>query len=112
MYFVTSGHLEPTEMESFTEWVQSGAAEDLRAQIEEEANVRYVDTYFSILGFGEYAYETWWELPDWAALDAMRESDAATEHAREALRFVDQTRSTESRVLRTPDDVKVTQPEE
>lgn len=112
MYLVTSGYVEPDQMESFTEWVRSGEAEDLQARIEAETGVRYVETYFPILGFGEFTYETWWELPDWATLDEMRDSDAGSEYTRTVLTFVDQSRPTRSRALRTAADVKVTEPEE
>lgn len=110
MYIVISGYVKPDQMGSFKEWVQSGEAEDLQAQIQEEAGARYVETYFPILGFGEYTYETWWEVPDWATLDEMRESGAVQEYMRTVLTFVDQSRSGSTRALRTAADVKVTEP--
>lgn len=112
MYFVTSGYTEANENRAFKEWLQSDEVENLTARIEEETGVRYVNTYFTILGFGEYTFETWWELPDWAALDELRDSEAGTELMGKMLTFVDQSRSGTARALRTPDDVQVTEPEE
>lgn len=110
MYVVISGYTEPNESQAFKEWLLSDEVEDLTAQIEEETGVRYVETYFTILGFGEYTFETWWELPTWAGLDEMRESEAAIEFTSKMLTFTDQSRSGTARALRTPADVQVTEP--
>lgn len=110
MYLVASAHTKPGKNQEFKEWLQSDEVEELVSRIEEESGVRYIQTYFSILGFGEYTYETWWELDDWSDVDRLRDSEASTEFAEKALTFIDQSRSSSTRVLRTPGDVQVTEP--
>lgn len=112
MYYVTSGYSKPDQTQAFKEWIQSAEHEDLAAAVEAETGVRYVETYFPILGFGEYTYEIWWELPDWGALDDLRRSEAGTEMIQQMLTFVDQSRSGTARALRTAADVKVTEPDD
>jgi len=76
MYYVSSYHLKENKATEYQKWLLSEEAKQLMGEIQQETGMRYVDTYWSILGFGEYEVEDWWELPNWAALDRLRESDA------------------------------------
>lgn len=112
MYFVTAGFTEPTKTQALIEFLQSARREELTDAMEEEAGVRYLETYFPILGFGEHTYEMWWEIPNWAALDDLRASEAGTAFTERLLEFVDQSKPATSRALRTAEDVQVTEPED
>ena len=112
MYIVFSAHTKPGKNQEFKEWLQTDEVEELISRIEDESGIRYIQTYFSILGFGEYTYETWYELDEWSDLDRLRDSEASTEFAEKALTFIDQSRSSSTRVLRTSSDVQITEPDD
>lgn len=78
--------------------------------MEKETGFRYVDTYFAILGLGDYECEEWWATPDWAAADNLRASGAWEELTRKAQEFTDFARPLKTRVMRTASEVKIAEP--
>ena len=72
--------------------------------------MKYLSTYFTILGFGDYDCEDWYTVPDWSSLDKTRGSKAFDEMTRATWDMMDQTRSMKSRALRDFRDVKVVKP--
>ncbi len=114
MFWVTSYYLKEHKAAAYQEWLQSEEAQQLYAAVEEETRMRFVDVYWSILGFGEYDCEEWWEVPNWATLDTIRGSEALNKlFARSfELDFVDDSRGQQTRMLRTTADVMVFHPPE
>lgn len=111
MYIATSYHLKPEKAQDYKHWLLSDEAADLFSRIGEETGFGYIETYFTIYGFGEYACETWWEVADWSVLGNMRGSDAGSEWLRQSQHYIDETRPFDSRALRTSADIKVFDPE-
>jgi hypothetical protein len=72
-----------------------------------ETGIRLVDVYWSILGFGEYDFEEWWEVADWATLVKTRTSKALEALVARTweLDFIDYSRGQQTRMLRTTADV-------
>jgi hypothetical protein len=114
MYWVTSFYLKEHKAAAYQEWLQSEEARQLQAAVEEETGMRFVDVYWPILGFGEYDCESWWEVPDWAALDAIRISEAIDRMQARLfeLDFFDGTRGQLTRMMRTTADVRIQEPPE
>jgi hypothetical protein len=114
MYWVSSFYLKEHKGAAYQKWLQSEEARQLHAAVEEETGMRFIDVYWSILGFGEYDCESWWEVPDWAALDAMRTSEAIDRLIERTveLDFSDDARGQQTRMMRTTADVLVPKPPE
>lgn len=114
MYWVTSYQLKEHKEAAYQKWLLSDEPRQLYTEVEKETGMRFIEVYWSILGFGEYHCEEWWEVPNWAALDAMRTSEAVGQvWGRYAeLDFFDGTRGQQTRMLRTTADVQVFEPPE
>ncbi len=110
MYYAISYHLKEGKPAEYQKWLLSEEAKQLFANMQEETGLRYLETYWSILGFGEYACEDWWEVPNWAALDKMRESQAVEKLVAHFQDFADGTRGHQTRMLRSTQDVRVPSP--
>lgn len=106
-----SYHLNREKAQDYQEWLLSDEAAAPVARIEDEAGFEYLETYFTIYGFGQYACETWWEVDDWGSLGNMREAEAGGEWLRQNREYVDETRPFDSRALRTAADIMVFEPE-
>jgi hypothetical protein len=107
MYVASSYHLKPEKAQDYKRWLLSAETSALFSRIEDETGFDYVETYFTIYGFGEYACETWWDVADWSVLGNMRESEAGTEWLRQSQRYIDETRPFDSRALRSTSDIMV-----
>lgn len=107
MYIASSYYLEPDMAQDYKDWLQSEETADLFSRLEEETGFEYIETYFTIYGFGEYNCETWWRISDWSDVGNMRESDAGAEWLLQGQQFVDESRPFDSRALRSTSDVKV-----
>lgn len=109
MYYVNSYYLKEDKAIEYQKWLLSDEAKQLFADVEAETGWHYVETYWPIMGFGEYDVEDWWELPDWAAFDKSRASKA-TERLMSRwneLDFGDPSRPASTRMLRSTSDVKI-----
>lgn len=109
MYYVSSYHLKENKASEYQKWLLSDEAKSLFADFREETGWKYVETFWSIMGFGEYAVEDWWEIPDWSALDKMRTSKAGDKLLKRfnELDFGDPSQPSSTRMLRTTNDVRV-----
>lgn len=107
MYVASSYHLKPEKAQDYKEWLLSEEAADLFSRFEEETGFGYVETYFTIYGFGDYGCETWWEVDDWGVLGNVRGSDAGAEWLRLGRQYIDETRPFDSRAVRTTEDIMV-----
>ena len=83
-----------------------GEGKLLASKIEKETGIKYVNTYTTILSFGDYDAEDWWVVPDWASLDKLRDCNALAEWILNTWDMIDQTRPQKSRMMRTVSEVK------
>lgn len=106
---VSSYYLREDKGTELQKWLQSDEFKQMVADNEKETGMRYTGTSWTIMGFGDFDCEDWWEVPNWAALDKQRESKAAQKLWRRWLEldFVDLSRPTRTRMVRTTTDVKV-----
>lgn len=105
MYVVSGYHLKQGKAQDYKQWLLSDETADLFFRIKEETGFEYIETYFTIYGFGEYTCETWWEVSDWGVLGNMRESDAGAEWLEQSQHYIDETRPFDSRALRSTSDI-------
>jgi hypothetical protein len=107
IYWATSYFLKPARAGDYKKWLGSKEAKSISKSIEKETGIKYLNTYFSILGLGECDAEDWMAAPDWASIDKIRGSKSWVRWAEKTWDMVDQSRSFKSRVMRTATDVKV-----
>ena len=109
MYYVNSYNLKEDKAIEYQKWLLSDEAKGLFVDFEAETGWRYIETYWPIMGFGEYDVEDWWEIPDWAAFDKSRTSKAADRLMGRwnELDFLDSSRPSLARVLRSNSDVRI-----
>jgi hypothetical protein len=69
--------------------------------------IKYLNTYTTIQGFGDYDAEDWWVAPDWASLDKLRDCKALAEWTLKTWDMIDQTRPQKSRMMRTASEVRI-----
>jgi hypothetical protein len=110
IYWVTSYYLKAEKAADYQKWMKSKEAKDLIAQIEKETGTRYLNTYFPILGLGEYDAEDWSVAPDWASTDKIRNSKAIDKLTEKTWGFIDATRPQKTRVMRSLRDVRIPVP--
>jgi len=107
IYWASSYFLKPGKAGDYKDWLNSKEAKSITKSIEKETGFKYLNTYFSILGLGEYDAEDWMEAPDWASADKIRGSNGWMNWAEKTWDLVDQSKPFKSRVMRTASDVKV-----
>lgn len=112
MYWVSTYFLKENKGGEYQRWLQSEEAKNLFAGIQKETGMRYMQTYWPILGFGEYDCEDWYEVPNWASLDKIRDSESLTQFFSRMyeLDFYDNTRQGSNRMLRATTDVMIFEP--
>ena len=112
MFWVSSYFLKEDKAAVYQQWLLSPEAKALMADVQRETGMRYVDTYWTVLGFGDFDCEDWWELPNWAAIDVMREAQSVERLFMRTweLGYFDPSRSARQRVLRTTEDIKTWSP--
>jgi len=107
IYWVWSYYGKPGKAAEYVKWLNSDEAKRLAGQIEKETGIKYLNTYTTILGFGDYDAEDWWLAPGWAALDKVRQSKSMEEWTLKTWDMIDRTRPQKSRMMRTVSEVKV-----
>jgi hypothetical protein len=110
VYWATSYFLKPEKAKEYQKWLASEEAKNVFKAIEGETGFKYLNTYFPILGLGEYDAEDWMVAPDWASADKIRCSKAFNDWGMKTWNLLDQTRGFRSRVLRTATDVQMMEP--
>lgn len=82
------------------------------ADVEAETGMKFMNTYWTVLGFGEFDCEDWWEIPNWATIDKVRESRAVEKLFMRTweLNFSDSSRNPRQRILRTTKDIRTYSP--
>jgi hypothetical protein len=112
MFWVSSYYLKPEKTSAYQQWLLSPEAKTLTADAERETGMKYVGTYWTVLGFGDFDCEDWWEVPSWAAFDALRDSQATEKLFMRTweLDFTYNSRSAQQRMLRTTEDIRTYSP--
>jgi hypothetical protein len=110
IYWVMSYYIVADKATKFQKWMKSDRAKELAAEFEKETGIKYIDTYFPILGFGKYDCEDWYLVPDFSAFDKIRASKAFNDMNIETWEFMDETKLMVSRLMRTAEDVLITEP--
>ena len=110
VFYVLSYDLKYEKIEQFRDLVNSDKGRKLIGEIEREIGARFRGMYFPVMGFGESTVEEWWELPNCGSLDKFRESKAWERAIQEIYEFLDMTKTTKARMLRSVSDVKVVRP--
>ncbi len=97
----------------YQKWCKSSGAKAIRDKFEKQTGIKYINTYWKVLGFGDYDCEDWFELPNWAAMDKIRDAMSIMEQLyKETWKMMDMTREGKNRVVRTTEDVMVPNPPE
>jgi hypothetical protein len=113
LYWVQSYYIAQNKQMEYHNWMKSSEAKELRQRFERQTGIKYVDTYWKVLGFGDYDCEDWYELPNWAAMDKIRDAMSVMEEMYKATwKLVDTTRGSKLRVVRTTEDVMTPKPPE
>jgi len=108
IYCVSAYYINQNKVAEYQKWLKSDRAKKLYAELEKETGFKYLNTYFPILGFGEYDCEDWYVAPNWSSFDKMRTSKANNKIMEETWDFVDLNRPTmSSKVMRAAEDVMV-----
>ena len=110
IYWVTTYYIAQEKASEYQKWLKSDRAKELFAEFEKETGFKHLNTYFTILGFGDYDCEDWSVAPDWSSFDKIRSSKANEKLMAEAWEFGDPTRPMKSRIMRTAEDVLITEP--
>jgi hypothetical protein len=110
IYWVTTYYILPEKVSEYQKWLKSDRAKELGAEFEKETGFKYLNTYFPILGFGDYDCEDWFVANDFSAFDKIRTSKANEKLMAETWDFGDMTKPMKSRVMRTAEDVLVFEP--
>jgi len=110
MFLVGRYYIKAEKFAEYQKWLLSDDAKDLIKRMEKEMGIKYINTYFPILGFGDDAIEDWYEIPNWATLDKTRTSKTNQEYSDKTWEFMDNTRFASSVVYRTTSDVQTPVP--
>jgi len=105
MYYIL-----PEKASEYQKWLKSDRAKELGAEFEKETGFKYLNTYFPILGFGDYDCEDWAVANDFSAFDKIRTSKAFEQLSTETWDFMDPTKPMKSRVMRAVEDVLIFEP--
>ena len=114
MLWINSYHLKQDKTSAYQQWLLSPEAKSLFADVEQELGIKYLGTYWTVMGLGDFDCEEWWEFPNWAAVDTVRESKALEKLSMRIWEqgFVDEARAGRRRILKTTEDIKTWSPPE
>jgi len=112
MYYVSSYYLKENKALEFQQWLLGEEASQIFADVEKETGMHYMDSFWPILGFGEYDVEDWWEVPNWATLDTIRDSKGMDKLFSRTveLGFYEPSRTQSTRMMRSTREVKIMEP--
>jgi hypothetical protein len=110
IYYVNTYYINQNKASEFQKWLKSDRAKELFAEFEKETGIKYLNTYFTILGFGDYDCEDWCIAPDFSSLDKIQTSKANKKLMVETWDFGDMTRPWKTRVMRAAEDVLIFEP--
>ncbi|HJX24003.1 MAG TPA: hypothetical protein VJ574_06360 [Candidatus Bathyarchaeia archaeon] len=110
MFCVNRYYIKAEKMAEYQKWLLSNEAKLLYKRLEKETGWKYLETYFTVLGFGGDYVEDWWEIPNWASLDKSMMSKVNQEMSDATWDFPDYSRGYSSAMYRAARDVQVFAP--
>lgn len=106
--WVISFNLKPGKTMEYKNFVNSDEARRIHDEIEKKTVVKYANTYFGIIPSpGDFDVHDVWELPNLAAFDKARETNALEEELRRTYDMIDWTKPVKHMLLRTAKEVKI-----
>jgi len=109
IYWAISYYMAPGKGTEYQKWLTSDEAKKIFAQFEKETGFKYLNTYMALMGFGDYDIEDWFVASDWSAFDKTRSSKAFDELTVKTWDLCDQNRPMKSRVMRTVQEVRISE---
>jgi len=110
MYWMSGYNIREGKHKEYKAFLNSRAFKKLCVQVEAETGMKYVETYFTIipssLEQGDYEAYDFWELPNHAAMDKLRNSAAVASLGEASYGFME-PRPSKSVVLRKAADTKI-----
>jgi len=110
IYWMSGFNMREGKHKAYQAFLNSKAFKKLCAQLEAEAGMKYVETYFAIIPSsqdeGDYEAYGFWELPNHAALDRLRNSAAIAKLSEASYEFTE-PRPSKSVTLRKASDTKI-----
>ncbi len=110
IYWMSGFNIREGKHTEYQEFLESKAFKKLCGKLEEETGMKYVETYFAIIPSsqeeGDYEAYAFWELPDHAALDKLRGSEAIAKLSEASYEFTE-PRPSKSVTLRKASDTKI-----
>ncbi len=100
MQYIVRYNLKDDQARSFRQWLLDNAARLAQPQ---RQGWRYLDTHFTVMGFGDYDCESRWEIDDYAALGSPL-NDLGNAVLAEWLDFIDDSEAT---LLKSAQEVQV-----
>ncbi len=110
MYWMLGYNVRQGKAKAYQAFLKSRAFKKVCAELEAETGIKYVETYGTILPSsteeGDYDAYDFWELPNHAAQDKLRNSAAIAKLAEMSYKFTE-PRPSKSVMLRKSSDVKI-----
>ena len=110
IYWLMGYNIKEGQAGAYKKFVNSKQFKSLCREVESETRIKYMMTYFTIIpssGEGsDYDAYDFWELPNHAAMDKIRNSEAMGKLAETSYGFLE-PRPRKSVVLRNASDVKI-----
>ncbi len=110
IYWMSGYNIREGKAKAYQAFLKSRAFKKVCAEFEAETGIKYVETYGTIIPSsteeGDYDAYDFWELPNHAALDKIRNSAAAAKLAEVSYKFA-APRPGKSVLLRKASDVKI-----
>jgi hypothetical protein len=110
IYWMLGYNLREGKAKAYQAFLKSRAFKKACAEVEAETGIKYVETYGTVLPSsgeqGDYDQYEFWELPNHAALDKIRNSAAMAKLGEMSYKFTE-PRPSKSVMLRRSSDVKI-----
>lgn len=89
VYWVASYNVKEGKGEQWIKWLSSDGAKELFKRIEAETGFKHINDYSIAYGGTQFDWEVWYELPNYAALDKIRDSKSWDEQVKTVGEMVD-----------------------
>jgi hypothetical protein len=110
IYWMSGFNIREGQHTAYKKYLNSKSFKSLCREVESETRIKYMTTYFTIIPSSleptDYEAYSFWELPNHAAMDKIRNSEAMGKLAETSYEFVE-PRPSKSVVLRNASDVKI-----
>jgi hypothetical protein len=89
VYLVDRYNVLPGKGNSWIDFLKSDEFKRIIENLEKELGIKYIGNFFSVAGGGNFDFEAWLELPNYATLDKLRDSKAFKELTAKVSQMVD-----------------------